>query len=48
MAPLWMLELMERGETLQVVAHEPPRGIYDPPQVTIWNLIRKRFLRLVV
>ena len=48
MAPVWMIDLMERGETLQVVAHEPPHGEVVRRATSVWTLLRNKFLYLLV
>lgn len=48
MAPTWMIDLMERGERLQVVAHEPPRGMAMRRAVSIWTQLRNKFLFMLV
>lgn len=48
MAPTWMLDLMERGERIQVVAHEPPYVKVMRQTTTFWSRVRNRFLYLLV
>lgn len=48
MAPTWILDLMERGERIVVVAHEPPRVDIVRRSRTTWNWIRSNFLRMLV
>lgn len=48
MAPVWMLDMMERGERIVVVAHEPPRAVVLRRSRATWTWIRNNFLRLIV